>query len=62
MFSTTGEFIGTDTLGGRSRTLGDQPGDEDAIGFVRSIQFVNNRIIEVIEEIQEFPGSPILSR
>ncbi len=60
VFSPTGEFISTDTLGTGSSIPSDQPNDEYAIGFIRSIQFVNNRIIEVIEEIQEFPGNPII--
>ena len=60
VFSPTGEFIGTDTLGSGSSFNDDQQGEEDAIGFIRSVQFVNNRIIEVIEEIQSFPGEPII--
>ena len=60
VFSPTGEFIGTDKLGSESSIPDDQPDDEHAIGFIRSVQFVNNRIIEVIEEIQEFPGNPII--
>ena len=60
VFSPTGEFISTGTLGSGSSIPDDQPGDEDAIGFIRSVQFVNNRIIEVIEEIQSFPGNPII--
>lgn len=60
VFSPTGEFVGTNKLGSGSSIPGDQPDDEDAIGFIRSVQFVNNRIIEVIEEIQELPGNPII--
>ena len=60
VFSPTGEFIGTDTLGSGSSIPSDQSGDKNTVGFIRSVQFVNNRIIEVIEEIQEFPGNPII--
>jgi hypothetical protein len=60
VFSPTGEFIGTDTIESGSSIPGDQSGEEDAIGFIRSVQFVNNRIIEVIEDIQSFPGNPII--
>ena len=60
VFSLTGEFISLDTLGIGSSIPSDQSDDEDAIGFIRSVQFVNNRIIGVIEEIQSFPGNPII--
>ncbi len=60
VFGPTGEFISLDTLGSGSSIPDDQPDDEDAIGFIRSVQFVNNRVIEVIEEIQSFPGNSII--
>ena len=60
VFSPTGEFISMDTLGSGSSIPGDQSGEEGAVGFIRSVQFINNRIIEVIEEILSYPGNPII--